>query len=95
MTEVSPFAKEVATAVMESLTPMIQREIAIALLQFRSQMERNPDAEMLTSDAAAKLLSVSVRTLKRYEKNGMLSGERFGGVLRYKREDVLALAKSS
>ena len=48
--------------------------------------------QLLTSDEAAKLLSVSKMTLYRWDQNGILKKVEIGGMRRFRKSDIERLA---
>lgn len=52
----------------------------------------NPDDALITSHEAALLIGVTIKSLHRWEEEGLISPARTpGGHRRYRRDDVLAL----
>jgi len=49
--------------------------------------------EWLTRDQVAELLQVSESTVRRWTSQGVLPAYRFAGVVRYRRDDVEAMAR--
>jgi DNA-binding transcriptional regulator YiaG len=74
-----------------------QQDAAISspvCLSTRHQSEPDPD-EQLSRAQAAKLLNVAVRTLERWDAEGILVPARLGRkILRYSRRDLIAFCQS-
>jgi len=58
-------------------------------------MSDTREPELLTQTEAARLLRVSDRALRNWQKSGKLTAARVGGKRLYPREKVLAMAKVS
>ena len=61
------------------------------MTKINSQIERSPIKEklgLLTRKEAAKELGVSLTTLHRYNKSGVLRARFIGGIVRYTLDDI-------
>jgi excisionase family DNA binding protein len=55
----------------------------------------NADDQLLTRKQAAERFRVTTRTLDRWRKRGLIKAASIGGVVRFRREDLVELLRRS
>lgn len=77
------------------LRALVAEEVDKAIRKLRTELAATPRDEYLSTGAAAKFASVSPGTLRRWIKEGRLTGQKAGRVVRIRRADLEALLRSS
>lgn len=74
--------------ILERFKPLIADVVAKEFEKHKLTLNAGPD-DLLTRKEVTKLLGLSLPTITRYTKTGLLKGYRIGMHIRYKRKEVL------
>jgi len=78
------FLKEVEKKTFEA----IESGIKMGLEKYSSQMQKNSMNELLSRKEIAKLLSLSLPSIDKYTKEGVIPSHRIGSSIRYYKSEV-------
>ncbi|WP_438711438.1 helix-turn-helix domain-containing protein [Aquimarina muelleri] len=74
----------------EELVNQLEERFKIALGSIRAENTKSDSEELLTREQTAKLLSVSLPTLNKWSKLGILNSYHMGNRVYYKKQEIIS-----